>query len=88
MPHITEKIWQGLKGFGLGADSDAPNALIIAEYPTYKKELVYTKEAEEMKLVFDTITSLRNVRQSFNIPTSATGIWETTGEIPGLCRSR
>ena len=72
MPHITEKIWQGLKGFGLGADSDAPNALIIAEYPTYKKELVYTKEAEEMKLVFDTITSLRNVRQSFNIPTSAT----------------
>ena len=32
----------------------------------------FPKEAEEMKLVFETITSLRNVRQSFNIPTSAT----------------
>ena len=72
MPHITEKIWQGLKGYGLGIEGNEPSALIIAEYPTYKQELIYTKEAEEIKLVFDTITSLRNVRQSFNIPTSAT----------------
>ena len=71
MPHITEQIWQGLKGYGLGRETE-PSAIIIAEYPTYKKELVYSQEAEEMKLVFDTITSLRNVRQSFNIPTSAT----------------
>lgn len=72
MPHITEQIWQSIKGgYGLGLEKE-PSALIIAEYPTYKQELVYTKEAEEMKLVFDTITSLRNVRQSFNIPTSAT----------------
>ena len=71
MPHITEQIWQSLKGYGLGRETE-PSALIIAEYPTYRQELIYSKEAEEMKLVFDTITSLRNVRQSFNIPTSAT----------------
>ena len=71
MPHITEQIWQSLKRYGLGRETE-PSALIIAEYPTYRQELIYSKEAEEMKLVFDTITSLRNVRQSFNIPTSAT----------------
>ena len=71
MPHITEQIWQSLKGYGLGRETE-PSALIIAEYPTYKQNLIYSKEAEEMKLVFNTITSLRNVRQSFNIPTSAT----------------
>ena len=66
MPHITEYVW------GLIPDAKETSALIIAEYPTYNKDLAYPTEAEEMKMVFDTITSLRNVRQSFNIPTSAT----------------
>ena len=65
MPHITEQVWQLIPG------AKETSALIIAEYPTYKQEYIYP-EAEEMKLVFDTITSLRNVRQSFNISTSAT----------------
>ena len=72
MPHITEQIWQGVKGsYGLGLEEE-PSALIIAPYPVYNADLSYPTEAEEMKQVFDTITSLRNVRQSFNIPTSAT----------------
>ncbi len=66
MPHITEYVWQLMQG------KKETSALIIAEYPIYKDELSYSKEAEEMKMVFDTITSLRNVRQSFNISTSAT----------------
>ena len=33
--------------------------------------MFYPKEAEEMNVVFQTITSLRNIRQSFNISTSA-----------------
>ena len=69
MPHITEYVW-GL--IPEGGKYKETSAIIIAEYPTYKKELCYPKEAEEMNLVFNTITSLRNVRQSFNIPTSAT----------------
>ena len=66
MPHITEQVW------GLIPGKKDSSALIIAEFPTYKDDLVYSKEAEEMNLVFQTITSLRNVRQSFNISTSAT----------------
>ena len=46
------------------------DAIIIADYPVFKNDLVFSKEAKEMELVFDTITSLRNLRQSFNIPTS------------------
>ena len=73
MPHITEEIWQDIKAIsGFGADEDIPSALIIANFPVYSKDWAFAKEAEEMNLVFETIKSLRNVRQSFNIPTSAT----------------
>ncbi len=66
MPHITEYVWGLIPG-----EKDA-SAIVISKFPVYEEDLAYPKEAEEMKLVFDTITSLRNVRQSFNIPTSAT----------------
>ena len=64
MPHITEEIWQKV---GVNDEADA---IIVAKYPVYQEDLAFPKEAKEMELVFDTITSLRNVRQSFNIPTS------------------
>ena len=66
MPHITEKVWQLLPHL----DSETAPALIVAEYPTYKDNLAYPKERTEMELVFETIKSLRNVRQSFNISPS------------------
>ena len=64
MPHITEKIWQ------LIPKNSEFKAVIKATYPTYKDELAFTKEASQMELVFETIKSLRNVRQSFNISPS------------------
>ncbi len=64
MPHITEKIWQ------LIPKKSEFKAVIKATYPTYKEELAFTKEATQMELVFETIKSLRNVRQSFNISPS------------------
>ena len=64
MPHITEKVWQ------LIPQETEFKAIMLADFPVYKKELSYSDEAKEMELVFETIKSLRNVRQSFNIPTS------------------
>ncbi len=64
MPHITEKIWQLLP------NEKATTALMQAEYPQYNKKNVFTKEAKQMEFAFETIKSLRNVRQSFNIPLS------------------
>ena len=66
MPHITEYVW------GLIPGEKEASAIVISKFPVYEEDFAYPKEAEEMKLVFDTITSLRNVRQSFNIPTSVT----------------
>ncbi len=64
MPHITEKVWQ------LIPKSTDIKAIMLAPYPVYDDSLSYSKEAKEMELVFETISSLRNVRQSFNIPLS------------------
>ncbi len=62
MPHITERVWQ------LIPKKSEFKAIIVADYPVYKEELSFPEEAKEMELVFETIKSLRNVRQSFNIP--------------------
>ena len=71
MPHITEKVWQLMPKAAkqLGSE-DVEKALMLSAFPVYHKELSYPEEAKEMELVFETIKSLRNVRQSFNIPTS------------------
>ena len=64
MPHITERVWQ------LIPKKSEFSAIIIAKFPVFEEKLDFPKEAREMELVFETIKSLRNVRQSFNISTS------------------
>ncbi len=64
MPHITEKVWQ------LIPQKTQFKAIMLSDYPVYSDKLSFPKEAEEMELVFETIKSLRNVRQSFNISPS------------------
>lgn len=63
MPHITEKVYSLIPNHKF-------KAIVVADYPVYEKKLDFPKEAKEMELVFETITSLRNVRQSFNISPS------------------
>lgn len=64
MPHITEKVYALVPG------SKNFNAIMLADYPMFEEKFQFTKESKEMELVFETITSLRNVRQSFNISPS------------------
>lgn len=63
MPHITEKVYSLIPNHEF-------KAIIVADYPVYEDKLKFPQEAKEMELVFETITSLRNVRQSFNISPS------------------
>lgn len=63
MPHITEKV------YSLMPNKDF-EAIMLADYPVYDKKLAFPSDAKEMELVFETIKSLRNVRQSFNIAPS------------------
>ena len=64
MPHITERVWQ------LIPKESEFKALIVADFPVYSEKLKFEKEAKEMELVFETIKSLRNLRQGFNIAMS------------------
>lgn len=63
MPHITEKIWQLIPN----VKDNENDALIRADFPVYSDKFNYPKESKEMEVVFETIKSLRNLRQSFNI---------------------
>ncbi len=65
MPHITESIWQLLP-----LESEY-KAIMKADFPVYQDKLSFKEENIQMELVFETIKSLRNVRQSFNIPVSS-----------------
>src|SRR5574344_769354 len=64
MPHITEKLWDS------GVNVSDTRALIVAQYPVFDEKFVFRDESKEMEIVFETIKSLRNVRASFNIPSS------------------
>lgn len=63
MPHITEKVYSLIPNHEF-------KAIMKADYPVFDKKLSFATEAKQMELVFETITSLRNVRQSFNISPS------------------
>lgn len=65
MPHITESIWQLLP------IEDASDSIMKSDFPVYEDRLSFKDENIQMELVFETIKSLRNVRQSFNIPVSS-----------------
>ena len=56
------------------------SAIIKADYPQYDEKLCFPKEDKEMELVIETIKSLRNVRQSFNISPSVKVNIEIRGE--------
>ncbi len=63
MPHITEKVYSLIPNHEF-------KAIIGATYPVYEDKLSFPVESKQMELVFETIKSLRNVRQSFNIAPS------------------
>ena len=66
MPFVTEEIWQTLKERVPG-DPDAPNALIIAEYPTADTAFYDDEAEDEIALVMETVRSIRNLRAEFRI---------------------
>ncbi len=66
MPFVTEEIWQRL-GERVPADPDAPEALIVAEYPA-PDAAFYDEDAEaDIALVMEIVRSIRNLRAEFRI---------------------
>ncbi len=62
MPFITEEIWQSLPHDG--------DALIVAQWPVYSKDLAFKAEEDLMESVMEAIRSIRNRRAEMNVPPS------------------
>ena len=62
MPFITEEIWQSLPHEG--------EALICAQWPCFREDLVFTTEERNMESVMNAIRAIRNRRAEMNVPPS------------------
>jgi valyl-tRNA synthetase len=60
MPFITEEIWQKLPG--------ASGSIMAAPYPKADNKLLNFPAEEELRLVMETITAIRNLRGEMNVP--------------------
>ena len=62
MPFITEEIWQSLPHDG--------EALIVADWPVFSKDLQFKVEEDQMESVMEAIRAIRNRRAEMNVPPS------------------
>lgn len=66
MPFITEEIWQGIKSIFFMQEK----ALIIANFPEADESLIDPHIAEEMSLIQESISAIRNLRKQVNLTPS------------------
>ena len=67
MPFVTEEIWQKLP-----KPAATPVSIMITLYPIEDARYVDTDAENEMTLVMDTVTALRNLRAEYNVAPSKT----------------
>ncbi|MBI4795662.1 MAG: valine--tRNA ligase, partial [Deltaproteobacteria bacterium] len=60
MPFITEEIWQKLPGVS--------GSIMVAPYPQADDNLLNSQAEDELRLVMETITAIRNLRGEMNVP--------------------
>ncbi|ASP40121.1 valine--tRNA ligase [Bacterioplanes sanyensis] len=70
MPFITEEIWQQVKELAGKAGPDAPESIMLAEFPQAQEALIDPDAEADVKWLQDVITAVRNVRGEKNIPPS------------------
>jgi len=64
-PFITEEIWHHLYKIGT---SESDHALMEAEWPKVKKELINDSLEKTMERVQEVVYSIRNIRSEMNVP--------------------
>ncbi|MFV0390149.1 MAG: valine--tRNA ligase [Pyrinomonadaceae bacterium] len=74
MPYLTEELWQRLPGTGTNlhnsAYQNAPVTIMLADFPKGNAKLVDDTAESEMRLLFDLITKIRNIRAEMQIKPS------------------
>ncbi len=71
MPYITEELWQQLPGVNgellHPAYKTAPATIMLTGYPEGLTDLIDEQAEEEMQMVIDLISRVRNIRSEMNI---------------------
>ncbi len=67
IPHITEEIWQLIPGITC---KGGKASLMITEFPEYDPSLKNEEADRKINKAIEIVKSLRNIRQSFDIPVS------------------
>ncbi len=68
MPFVTEEIFCTLKeAEGILAENET---IMTSEWPVYKEELAFEKEAKDVELIKAAVKGIRDVRTQMNVPAS------------------
>lgn len=62
MPFITEEIWQHLPHTG--------ESIMISDWPVYDEQLCFAGDEQNMQLIMDAVSAIRNRRTEMNVPPS------------------
>ncbi len=68
MPFITEELWSKIPKSAFLSDLDS---IMFAPYPRPDEQYFDAEADEKMQLLMRTIRSIRNIRQTYNVPASA-----------------
>ena len=85
MPYLTEELWQKLPGVSKTlhntAYADAPQTIMLTDFPRGDAALIDEHAESEMQSVIDLITKVRNIRSEMNIkPSDRAAIHAAAGE--------
>ena len=66
MPFITEEIWQKFRRIRIDRDM-LGESIMIATYPQCENDKISTESIDEMHMMMEVITTIRNIRSEMNI---------------------
>lgn len=67
MPFISDEIYMTLKEM---SGDEGASSIMISEWPKFRAEWVFAKEAESIGLIKDAVSKIRNIRSEMNVPPS------------------
>ncbi|MDD5596193.1 MAG: valine--tRNA ligase, partial [Candidatus Omnitrophica bacterium] len=68
MPFITEEIWQRVRELGVGSQEPDIRSIMIESWPHLQEQIIDKKSETKMVILFETITTIRNMRLELEIP--------------------
>jgi valyl-tRNA synthetase len=67
MPFITDEIYMTLREM---SGDDGASSIMVSDWPKFREDLVFAKEAESIGLIKDAVSKIRNIRSEMNVPPS------------------